>query len=77
MLYEILLYDGWSSSPAYILLDGVEGETPDGALRDNIDGLIQKVRDRFCLSHDEVSDVRIRETLYLLKPDGLICARNS
>ncbi|NCO34157.1 MAG: hypothetical protein AUJ92_03455 [Armatimonadetes bacterium CG2_30_59_28] len=75
MQFEALYYDGWSSPPSYILVGAVEGNAPDEALKNNLEGMNQALRDQLALSVDDVNDRRIRDTLYLLKPDDLACAR--
>ncbi len=74
MLYEVLFYDG--DIPAYYLLDGVEGDTPEQALAANLERITQEVRDRFNLQKDDASDERIQETIYLLRENGLVSVRD-
>lgn len=75
MLFEALYYDGWSEPPAYFLIGVVEGETPEEALKENLPKLIATVREMFDLD-ESVSDTKISETLYLLRPGGLVSTRD-
>jgi hypothetical protein len=76
MLYEVLFFDGWGDLPAYYLLDGVEGDTPEQALTTNIERITQQVRARFGLLAGELSDRQIQDTIYVLRENGLVCARD-
>jgi hypothetical protein len=73
--YEAIYYDGWGT-PAYHLLDSVEGESPEQALRDNLPHLTAQVRELFGLSRDDVPDEDIQETLYVIRSDGLVSVHN-
>ncbi len=75
-MYEVLWFDGWGMHPAYYLLSGVEGESPEEALKEHLSEMIQEVRELFDLSPDEVSDEKIQETLYVLRSDALIPTRD-
>ncbi len=77
MLYEVLFYDGWGDMPAYYLLDGVEGDTPEQALAASLERITEEVRDRFNLQADDASDERIQETIYLLRENGLVSVRDA
>lgn len=77
MVYEVLFFDGWGSVPAYHLVHGVEGDTPEHALAANFQRIVQQVRCRFSLHVDEVPDSRIQETLYVLQENGLAPARDT
>ena len=61
MVYEVLFFNGWGTMPAYYLLDGVEGNTPEQALAANLERVIQQVREHFGFAEDEMSDARIQE----------------
>jgi hypothetical protein len=76
MMYELLYYDGWGQMPAYYLLGGLEGDTPEDALRRNLQQATRDVRDLFCLSEDDMSDEDIQETLYVLRENGLVPVRD-
>lgn len=73
-VYEVLFYNGWQDAPAYYLLRGVEGRSPKLALKRHLAEVIQEIRDGFALDGD-VSDEAICESLYALKLDGLVSAR--
>ena len=75
MFYEVLFYDGWGDMPAYYLLDGAEGDTPEQALAANLERITQEVREKFNLPEDWVSDEKIQETIYVLRENGLVPAR--
>ena len=71
--YEVLFYDGEASQPAYYLLDGIDGEegkTADDTLRDNIEELTELARKVLHLGEDYPVK-RIRDSLYLLRDNGL------
>ena len=74
-LYEVLFYNGWQDAPAYYLLDGIEGRTPKAALKKHLPKVIQEVRDLFSLG-PEIDDDWICKTLYALKSDALVPARD-
>lgn len=76
MIYEVLFYDGWCDIPAYYLLDSVEGGTPEEALTTNIERITQQVRERLGLLASELSDRQIQDTIYVLRENGLVCARD-
>ncbi len=69
MTFEAVWYNGWIDPPAYILLDEVEGDTPQQALLDNLERLTQQVRDICAMSKDDWDDYKVQETLYLLNGD--------
>lgn|GEM_PF-5512999 len=69
MFYEAVWYNGWIEPPAYILLEEVEGNTPEEALRDNLDRLTQLVRDIYRVDKEDWNDDDIQDTLYLLSND--------
>lgn len=72
-LFEVLFYDGHAEPPAYYLLEGVEGESPEQALQANLTELTQRVRSHLHLCA-EVPDLRIHQSLYVMRPDGLVSA---
>jgi hypothetical protein len=72
VLYEILYYDGWSSPPAYILLDGINADSPEEALSMNVDQVTEQVREQLGISSEDVSDDKIQELLYVLRTNGLL-----
>ncbi|MBC7263717.1 MAG: hypothetical protein H5T64_05085 [Chloroflexi bacterium] len=76
MIYEVLFFDGWGTMPAYYLLDGVEGDTPEQALSENLKRITQRVRRQFDLDEDEVSDEKIQGTIYVLRENGLVSVRD-
>ncbi len=65
MSYEAVWYNGWIEPPAYILLDEVEGDTPEQALLNNLDHLTQRVRRIYQIVKDEWDDDDIQESLYI------------
>jgi len=67
-LYEVLWYSSYD--PCYFLIDGIEGETPEHALRNNLKRLTQEVKKRFDI--EDVPDEDIHDTLYVLRDDGLV-----
>lgn len=69
-LYEVLWYSSWD--PCYFLIDGIEGDTPEKALRDNLERLTAEIRERYDLSLEDVPDEDIHEALYVLRDDGLV-----
>jgi hypothetical protein len=75
-LFEVVYYDGWSTPPAYYLVGGAEGESPQQALRLNLQRLTAETRGILNLSPDDISDEKIQETLYAIRSDGLVPVRN-
>ena len=73
-LYEVLFYSGEEMPPAYYLIDGVEGEKAEDALRDHMGEIVKQVRQIFVLG-DDFPDRKIYDGLYVLKGDGLVSAR--
>ena len=73
--YEAVYYNGWLEPPAYVLIDFVDGDTPEQALTDNKDRLLEAVREMFSL--EDLSDYRILETLYIIRENGLLPARQT
>ena len=71
--YEILFYNGWIDTPAYYLVGDVEGKTTEQSLAMNLDQIIDEVRNKFGL--DESAQRQIRESLYIVRADGLLSAR--
>lgn len=69
MLYEAVWYNGWIYPPAYVLLDEVEGDTPQQALQNNLAHLTQRVREIYSIEPEEWRDEKIQDTLYILKND--------
>ena len=76
MVYEALFFDGWGTLPAYYIIDGVEGDTPEQALVANIDRITDQVRRLFHLPEQGVSKEQIQETIYVLRANGLVPGRN-
>ena len=74
--YEVLFYNGWETVAAYYLIDSVEGNTPEQALAENIDQVTQKVRELFGLDSSDLSNERLRETIYILREGGLVPVQN-
>jgi hypothetical protein len=72
--YEILFYSGEQTPPSYYLIDGIEGDTPEVALREKCGEIIKRAREVLCLG-DEFPDHKICDGLYLLRKDGLVSAR--
>lgn len=75
MTYEALFYDGWADVPAYYLIDSVEGETAEDALATNLDRLVQQTRDLLNFPSAIVSDLHIKQAMYVLRGDGLVTSR--
>jgi hypothetical protein len=76
MVYEVLFFDGWGAMPAYYLVESVEGDIPEDALAANLERITQQVRHQFDLRESEVSDKQVQETIYVLREDGLVSARD-
>ena len=55
------------------MIDSVDGDTPEQALTDNKERLLEAVREMFSLEDD--SDYHILETLYIIRENGLLPAR--
>jgi hypothetical protein len=70
-LYEVLFYDGEASPPAYYLIDGIEAESTEEALRNHPPSMVEDVRSQLHLGSD-YPERRIREGLYLSVPGGLV-----
>ncbi len=66
--YEVLWYDSYE--PCYFLIDGIEGDSPEDALRQNLERLTAKVKERFGVT--EIRDEDIHMTLYALRDRGLV-----
>ncbi|MFC1795039.1 hypothetical protein ACFL3Q_15810 [Planctomycetota bacterium] len=62
--------------PSYYLIDGIEGDTPEDALREKLGEVVKQVREVLCLG-EEFPDRKIYDGLYLLREDGLVSARAS
>lgn len=75
MLFEVLFYDAWSDPPAYLLVEAVEGETAEEALKENLPEIITAVREVLDMNEEELPDEAICEMLYLVPADALIPAR--
>jgi len=67
-LYEVLFYSGEEMPSAYYLIDGIEGETAEDALREQLGEVVKRVREIFGLG-DEFPNRKIY--------DGLVSARAS
>ncbi len=76
MVYEVLFYNGWVEPPAYYLVTDASGDSPEQALENNLARIIQQVRTTFALDLSDGSDSSLKETIYLLREDGLVPARN-
>jgi hypothetical protein len=75
MTYEALFYDGWADVPAYYLIDSIEGETAEDALAKNLDRLVQAARNSLNFSSETVSELHIKQAIYVLRGNGLVSAR--
>jgi len=73
-LYEVLFYDGEASPPAYYLIDGIEAENVDQAIRENLPAMVESARTRLHLGLD-YPERRIRDCLYLSGPSSLVGVR--
>jgi len=71
--YEAVYYNGWLEPPAYVLIDTIEGDTPEQAFQSHRQRLINVVREEFAL--EDEPDHRILETLYIIRENGLLPAR--
>jgi hypothetical protein len=70
-LYEVLFYSGAGMIPAYYLIDGIEGDTIEDALQNQLGSVVQQVRETFHLG-DQFPVRKIYEALFVLKEDGLV-----
>ena len=75
-LYEVLFYCGEGMIPAYYLIDGIEGETIEDALRDKLAIITRLVREMFHLEKD-FPDRKIYDALFVLKEDGLTSIKDA
>jgi len=75
MIYEAVFYDGWADIPAYYVLDSVEGETAEDALAKNLDSLVQTARDLLNFASETISDLHIKQAIYVLRGNGLVAPR--
>ncbi|PYJ17167.1 MAG: hypothetical protein DME96_07045 [Verrucomicrobia bacterium] len=75
MTYEALFYDGWADVPAYYLIDGIQGRTAEDALANNLDRLVQAARESLNLPSEIVPDRRIKQSIYVVRSDGLVSPR--
>jgi hypothetical protein len=75
MTYEALFYDGWTDVPAYYLIDGIQGRTAEDALANNLDRLVQAARELLDLPSEIVPDRRIKQSIYVLRRNGLVSPR--
>ncbi len=73
--YEVLFYNGWVEPPAYYLVGDVEGESPEEALEANLNQVLERVRGEFSLDDDRGSERFIPNYLYVVRPNGLLSAR--
>ncbi|MCC7162810.1 MAG: hypothetical protein IT331_09990 [Anaerolineae bacterium] len=72
MVYEAVYYDGNSDFAGYVLIDGVEGDTPEQALAIHIDSLTSQVIEMYGFEDSASTRNSIQKTLYLLRPNGLV-----
>jgi len=75
MTYEALFHDGWADVPAYYLIDGIQGRTAEDALANNLDRLVQAARESLNLPSEIVPDRRIKQSIYVVRSDGLVSPR--
>jgi len=73
--FEVLFYNGDGSYSAYYLIDRIECETLEEALKDKLEGIIKRVREMFSIERD-VPNWKIYEALYVFKVDELIPIRS-
>jgi len=73
-MYEVLYYSGEIFPPVYYLIDGVEGFTPEEALMNNMERLIEQVRDLLGLDSDLISNQQVQSALYVVRRNGLFPA---
>ena len=64
-MYEVLYYQ--AHEPAYVVIDNVEGVTPEDALLRNLPSLIRTVRERYYLDAESFSDESIMESLFVVR----------
>ena len=76
MTYEVLFYNGWMDPPAYYLITSASGDSPEQALQKNLAKITRQVRKTFDLDKNDAADRRLQETIYLLRENGLVSARN-
>jgi hypothetical protein len=74
--YEIVYYDGSADPPVYYLIGEVEGESPEQALRSNLQNLATEVRHLLFLELEYYPDKRIYRSLFAIRSDGLVPAWN-
>ncbi|MBI5300925.1 MAG: hypothetical protein HY868_02220 [Chloroflexi bacterium] len=75
MEYEVLFYNGWVDPPAYYLVTAASGDSPEDALQKNLAEVTHEVRKLLGLDKQDISDVRLQETIYLLRADSLVPVR--
>jgi len=70
--YEIVYYNGSVDPPVYYLIGEVEGESPEQALRSNLQSLTAEVRDLLLLEPEYYPDKKIHWSLFAIRSDGLV-----
>ena len=72
MSYEALFYDGWADVPAYYVIDSIDGDTAEDALTKGLDSLVRTARDLLNLPSGIVSDLQIKQSIYVVRGNGLV-----
>jgi hypothetical protein len=70
--YEVVYYDGSVDPPAYYLIGEIEGESPEQALRSNLQSLTAVVRDLLLLEPEYYPDKKIHWSLFAIRSNGLV-----
>jgi hypothetical protein len=73
-MYEVVYYEGYETPPAFRVIGTVEGDTPEQALRQNLDALLAEVRDMYYLDRDSFADEALLDSLFVIREDVLLLA---
>ena len=74
--HEILFYNGDENPPAYYLIDGIQASSPEDIIANQLSSILSRVRETFGLG-PEISDRKVRDSLYVLQEGGLFPARET
>jgi len=74
-LHEVVFYSGDQPLPAYYIVDKIECESIEEALKSKLTLLTQRVRKMFNIQ-DNIPNLKIHEALYVLQEDGVIAIRD-
>ena len=72
--YDAVWWNEFVDPPAYELIDFVQGETPEEALRKSLRRLTRKIRELYGILPDWPSNDKIHRSLYVIRSKGLVCA---